>query len=119
MFCLVLPSEQLSENITISRVFKDQVVQPILKRHFRRDEFLGRINEIVYFLPFSQTELALLVQKELQMWAKRVSTFIPRSKTSTIKYVMNQRKSLTLPNKEISWPDRILSGTFSRLVVGG
>lgn len=40
--------------------------------HFRRDEFLGRINEIVYFLPFCHSELIQLVSKELNFWAKRV-----------------------------------------------
>lgn len=40
--------------------------------HFRRDEFLGRINEIVYFLPFSHSELLQLVSKELSFWAKKV-----------------------------------------------
>ena len=46
--------DDLEEKITISRHFKEKAVQPILKRHFGRDEFLGRINEIVYFLPFSR-----------------------------------------------------------------
>ncbi|KAL3879798.1 hypothetical protein ACJMK2_032081 [Sinanodonta woodiana] len=59
------------EKITISRKFKDNVIRPILKRHFRRDEFLGRINEIVYFLPFSRSELSKLVVKELEFWAER------------------------------------------------
>lgn len=63
--------DQISERIEISRKFKDEVVQPILKNHFRRDEFLGRINEIVYFLPFSQSELIQLVAKELSAWAAR------------------------------------------------
>lgn len=62
---------EASERITISRRFKDQVVRPILKRHFRRDEFLGRINEFVYFLPFSRSELSKLVTKELQHWAEQ------------------------------------------------
>ncbi|KFP12441.1 Caseinolytic peptidase B protein, partial [Egretta garzetta] len=39
--------------------------------HFRRDEFLGRINEIVYFLPFCHSELIQLVNKELNFWAKK------------------------------------------------
>ena len=43
------------------------------QRHFRRDEFLGRISEIVYFLPFSRSELRNLVEKELQYWLQRVS----------------------------------------------
>lgn len=46
-------------------------VRPILKSHFRRDEFLGRINEIIYFLPFSRTELIELVARELKAWAIR------------------------------------------------
>lgn len=69
---LVLDGPEVSDNITISRKFKDSVVKPILKKHFKRDEFLGRINEIVYFLPFSRKELLQLVGKELDTWAKRV-----------------------------------------------
>lgn len=60
--------QEVEEQITISRTFKDRVVQPILKRHFKRDEFLGRITEMVYFLPFSQGELHELVLKELEYW---------------------------------------------------
>ncbi|XP_029165260.1 caseinolytic peptidase B protein homolog [Nylanderia fulva] len=63
--------DQEPERIEISRNFKDQVVRPILKAHFRRDEFLGRINEIVYFLPFSRAELVKLVTRELEAWATR------------------------------------------------
>jgi len=57
--------------ITVSKQFKDKVVKPILKRHFRRDEFLGRINEMVYFLPFSKSEINKLLLKELEFWKKR------------------------------------------------
>uniref|UniRef100_A0A8C6FBU3 ClpB family mitochondrial disaggregase n=1 Tax=Monodon monoceros TaxID=40151 RepID=A0A8C6FBU3_MONMO len=63
---------QTSDKITISKNFKENVIRPILKAHFRRDEFLGRINEIVYFLPFCHSELIQLVNKELNFWAKRV-----------------------------------------------
>lgn len=56
----------------ISRKFKDKIVKPILKRHFKRDEFLGRINEIVYFLPFSESELKTIVQRELTLWQELV-----------------------------------------------
>lgn len=66
-----LEDVQKSENITISNTFKDQVIRPILKAHFRRDEFLGRINEIVYFLPFCHSELLQLVSRELHYWAKK------------------------------------------------
>uniref|UniRef100_A0AAZ3RWE2 Uncharacterized protein n=1 Tax=Oncorhynchus tshawytscha TaxID=74940 RepID=A0AAZ3RWE2_ONCTS len=47
---------------------------PFLQTMFRRgmmDEFLGRINEIVYFLPFCPSELQQLVSKELNFWAKK------------------------------------------------
>lgn len=61
----------IDERITISKHFKEKVVQPILKRHFGRDEFLGRINEIVYFLPFSRSELMKLVEKEMRFWSEK------------------------------------------------
>lgn len=66
-----IEDQDLEDKITISRHFKERIVQPILKYHFRRDEFLGRINEIVYFLPFSRSELILLVEKELEFWSAR------------------------------------------------
>ncbi|KAM6438960.1 mitochondrial disaggregase [Rhynochetos jubatus] len=62
---------QVTDRITISKQFKEKVIRPILKAHFRRDEFLGRINEIVYFLPFCHAELIQLVNKELNFWAKK------------------------------------------------
>ncbi|XP_063379756.1 mitochondrial disaggregase-like [Cydia fagiglandana] len=65
------PEEAAGEALEVSRTFKDSVVRPILKRHFGRDEFLGRINEIVYFLPFSRQELLTLVQRELVRWAEQ------------------------------------------------
>ena len=58
-------------NVQVSENFKDTIIRPLLKKHFKRDEFLGRINEIVYFLPFSKSELNQLVVKELRFWAKR------------------------------------------------
>ena len=56
----------------IDKEFKQSVVKPILKFHFKRDEFLGRINEFVYFLPFSDSELRQLVEFQLKMW-KRIA----------------------------------------------
>eukprot|EP01135_Chromosphaera_perkinsii_P002083 Nk52_evm17s217 gene=Nk52_evmTU17s217 len=53
----------------VSKKFKESVVRPILKEHFQRDEFLGRITEILYFLPFSRPELYSLVVMELERWA--------------------------------------------------
>ncbi|KAM4742174.1 mitochondrial disaggregase isoform 2-T2 [Anableps anableps] len=66
-----LEDVQKSDDIKISQQFKETVIRPILKAHFRRDEFLGRINEIVYFLPFCHSELLQLVSKELNFWAKK------------------------------------------------
>ncbi|XP_060744399.1 mitochondrial disaggregase [Tachysurus vachellii] len=66
-----LDEVQQSEKITISKKFKEEVIRPILKAQFRRDEFLGRISEIVYFLPFCHSELIQLVSKELNYWAKK------------------------------------------------
>lgn len=63
--------DDYEEKITISRQFKDTIVRPVLKSHFQRDEFLGRINEMVYFLPFSDSELRQLVVKELEFWASK------------------------------------------------
>merc|ERR1712194_9021 len=51
--------------------FAANVVRPILKEHFQRDEFLGRINEVVYFLPFSEHELIDLTQMELDRWKQK------------------------------------------------
>lgn len=108
LLCLSPEDVEKSDDIKISRQFKDTVIRPILKvetltntqneaqlilkqvqlagdapavivrslihpqAHFRRDEFLGRINEIVYFLPFCYSELLQLVSKELNFWAKKV-----------------------------------------------
>ena len=63
--------EDIGGKVKISKIFKEKVVQKILKRHFQRDEFLGRINEIVYFLPFSKSELSKLVEIELLFWAAK------------------------------------------------
>uniref|UniRef100_A0A914UIJ6 Caseinolytic peptidase B protein n=1 Tax=Plectus sambesii TaxID=2011161 RepID=A0A914UIJ6_9BILA len=63
--------QNFTEQVTVSKEFKEKVVRPILKAHFRRDEFLGRINEMVYFLPFSSPELRQLVVCELELWKKR------------------------------------------------
>ena len=62
------------DTISISRDFKEEIVKPILKEHFRRDEFLGRIKEIVYFLPFSESKLLVLVERELEHFAAKART---------------------------------------------
>ncbi|XP_021964503.1 caseinolytic peptidase B protein homolog [Folsomia candida] len=63
-----IDDQEVHERISISSKFKEMVVRPILKHQFKRDEFIGRINEIVYFLPFSKSELTQLVTKELAYW---------------------------------------------------
>ena len=66
-----LRSQGEQKNV-VDKDFKRNVVKPILKFHFKRDEFLGRINEFVYFLPFSDSELYQLVEHELKIW-KQIS----------------------------------------------
>ncbi len=65
--------DKKDDDIVLSKKFKDNAVKPILKKHFKRDEFLGRINEFVYFLPFSRSELIQLVTRELEFWAKKAN----------------------------------------------
>lgn len=57
----------------MSKKFKESVIRPILKGHFKRDEFLGRIDEMLYFLPFSPAELRELVEIQLARWAKKAN----------------------------------------------
>ena len=59
----------IDDTITLSRSFIENTIQPILKKHFKRDEFLGRINEILYFLPFNEKELKELIIMELNKWS--------------------------------------------------
>ena len=69
LFFLLFLSYGLNDEATsLSREFIEDIVQPILKDHFKRDEFLGRINEILYFLPFNDIELRELTLRELQKW---------------------------------------------------
>jgi len=44
---------------------------PVLKKSFKRDEFLGRINQIVVFLPFKEKEISQVIEIELKKWKKR------------------------------------------------
>ena len=68
----IMTSNLASKEITdlcqtgVTEEFKEEIVQPILKSHFQRDEFIGRITEIVYFLPFSTSQVHQLLQKELE-----------------------------------------------------
>uniref|UniRef100_A0A5K3EFZ8 ANK_REP_REGION domain-containing protein n=1 Tax=Mesocestoides corti TaxID=53468 RepID=A0A5K3EFZ8_MESCO len=60
--------------IEVSRDFKEKVMRPMLRKHFLRDEFLGRINEMVYFLPFSTSELTELVLRNLNVWKEKAKS---------------------------------------------
>ena len=53
--------------------FLRYAIHPILKRHFRREEFLGRINDIVVFHPLLDKDLTETVETELGRW--RVKAF--------------------------------------------
>ena len=58
-------------NIQITRTFREKTIKPILKKAFRRDEFIGRINEIIYFLPFDELEIKELTVRQLKAWSER------------------------------------------------
>ena len=60
-----LPEDRLDEE------FQTRTIQPILKAALKRDEFLGRINEILYFLPFTDQQLRSLAERQLVKWADR------------------------------------------------
>lgn len=46
-------------------------IHPILKDALRRDEFLGRINQIVVFLPLDEEEISVVITGELKVWKRR------------------------------------------------
>ncbi|CAO3629785.1 unnamed protein product [Mucor hiemalis] len=60
-----------NRQISLSRKFIEHTIYPILYEHFRRDEFLGRINEVLFFLPFSEEELREITSRELSRWAEK------------------------------------------------
>lgn len=59
------------EETSQAKQFINTTIYPILRDHFRRDEFLGRINEVLFFLPFTTEELKKIVEMELERWQKR------------------------------------------------
>ncbi|KAI9273410.1 P-loop containing nucleoside triphosphate hydrolase protein [Helicostylum pulchrum] len=63
--------KKAERQISLSRKFIQHVIHPILYEHFRRDEFLGRINEVLFFLPFSDEELREITSRELSRWAEK------------------------------------------------
>ncbi len=62
-------TKMLDDGLSLPRQFIEETIQPILKEWCSRDELLGRINEILYFLPFSEVELKQLTTRELNKWA--------------------------------------------------
>jgi ATP-dependent Clp protease ATP-binding subunit ClpB len=66
-------TEEKKENgqVSLSRQFIEHTIYPILYEHFKRDEFLGRINEVLFFLPFSEEELREITSRELSRWAEK------------------------------------------------
>ncbi|RKP18089.1 hypothetical protein ROZALSC1DRAFT_15570 [Rozella allomycis CSF55] len=54
--------------------FINSTIYPILRGYFRRDEFLGRIDEILFFMPFTKNDLELIVEKELNKWAQKAES---------------------------------------------
>lgn len=66
--------EEEQRQISLSRQFIEHTIYPILYEHFRRDEFLGRINEVLFFLPFSEEELREITSRELSRWAEKART---------------------------------------------
>lgn len=64
-------TSELTKLSTDTEQFLRFIVHPILKRAFHRDEFLGRINDIIVFHPFNQTDLEETVKMELNRWAER------------------------------------------------
>ena len=49
----------------ISRQFINGTIIPTLRQHFKRDEFLGRVNETILFLPFNQDQLNEIASRQL------------------------------------------------------
>ena len=102
--------------------FKKHIMYPELKRAFRRNEFLGRINEIVYFLPFTSEQCLKLVERELERikqyaekqnisfsWSKESVGFLARAidanygarslKNEVSRQVVNKMADMNLENK--------------------
>lgn len=48
-------------------------IRPQLKWALKRDEFIGRINQIAVFLPLDYEDIESVVTGELALWAKRAS----------------------------------------------
>jgi len=67
------PHEMEAKVAVDTQEFLRKTVHPILKRHFKRDEFLGRINDMLIFHPFSMHDLRVIVNMELSKWASKAN----------------------------------------------
>jgi len=85
------PHEMEAKVAVDTQEFLRKTVHPILKRHFKRDEFLGRINDMLIFHPFSMHDLRVIVNMELSKWASKA----------------NQRHKIA-----IKWTDKVMKLRF-------
>jgi len=68
---LVAETENRHEQYLKSIGQFNKALHPVLKKAFKRDEFLGRINQIVVFLPLTNQEISQVIEIELKKWQKR------------------------------------------------
>ncbi|KAI8081023.1 P-loop containing nucleoside triphosphate hydrolase protein [Thamnidium elegans] len=69
-----MEKRKAEQQMSLSRQFLERTIYPLLYDHFRRDEFLGRINDVLIFLPFSEEELREITSRELSRWAEKART---------------------------------------------
>jgi len=58
-------------NRDIDKYIRSSAIYEALKLNFHRDEFIGRINQIMVFLPLTEEEIHDVVDRELTVWKKR------------------------------------------------
>lgn len=88
------------------------IVHPILKRAFKRDEFIGRINDLIIFHHFSSADLQQAVRTELERWSKRAK----ERHQITIEYTDELVDSLTHAYDERYGYRSIIYGVEKRVV---
>ena len=72
---LVIETEEQGRPEEYLHVIQDftRSIHSQLKDALKRDEFIGRINQIAVFLPLNEEEIEEVVKRELGMWKKRAS----------------------------------------------
>ncbi|KAL5537234.1 hypothetical protein ACEPAF_1057 [Sanghuangporus sanghuang] len=87
-------------------------IRPQLKQHLKRDEFIGRVNQMVVFLPLSQEEIETAVQCELAMWCKRAE------EKHKIKLIWNDEVVRTLASfYDVNYGVRSVANEVQRIVM--